>query len=159
MVFSKVSLNRVFFDRWECQAAERRTIRAECLVIGGRTMWRRLVRVESFLTRIGERQVQISNDQRVVYSYELGLSEFGETSSVAHHAGEMCPSMNAGSGPRRSTGGPKSAAKTEVLLQREWFVKFDPRSLSMLRIRALKLPLRRAIGASAPSSRCHDVGQ
>ena len=65
-----------------------------------------------------------------VYSHSLGLSEFGETSSFAHHAGQLCPLMNVGSGPHCSTRGLESTAKAKVLLQQEWRNKFVPMLLS-----------------------------
>ena len=142
MVFSKVSLNREFFDRWKCQAAEGRTRRARFLMIGGMALWGRLVRVESFSRDFASVTFTMSNvvmGKLFVYSYDLGWSEFGETSSSAHHAGQLCPSMNVGSGPRCSTRGKKSKAKTEVLLQWEWSNKFVPVLLSQLGHRAVKL--------------------
>jgi hypothetical protein len=65
----------------DSQAAERR---ARFLVIGGMTLWGRRVRVESSgeFASVTFRIPYVVYGQMFVYSQDLGLSEFGETSSL-----------------------------------------------------------------------------
>ena len=69
----------------------RRTSGRDFLMIGGVAWWGRLVRLKTLITRVCEGHVKLTSvvmGKLYVYSRDLGLSEIGETSSFAHHAGQ-----------------------------------------------------------------------